>query len=255
MRWLLLTAALLVGCRGKDYASTLDKILDQGVLVLGTEPEFPPFETKNPDGEYVGFDMDMARELAKDLGVELRIVEMQWSTLPTALGTGKVDLIISGMTATEERAKTRAFTKPYFHTKLCLLVNVDSGIEKSEDVDGKRLVVKLGTTGDIESKTLFPNAEVVKFDAEGTCALEVAQGKADAFLYDRHSIIRHNKVHSKTTRTILKSLSEEPYAMAAQLGDTKFVNRLNEFLDAFRKDGRYARIYEKHFGEPPDDTR
>lgn len=248
---LLLCLALLVGC-GRDDRSTLDVVLERGVLIVGTEPEFPPFESKNEKGEFVGFDMDMARELAKDLGVKLRIEEMVWDSLPTALETRKIDVIISGMTATEERAKSRAFTEPYYHTKLCLLVNAKSGIGKPSDVNGKRLVVKLGTTGDIESKNLFPDAQVVKLDAEGACALEVATGRADAFLYDRHSIIRHQKSHPETTRAILEPLSEEPYAMAARLGDAAFVERLNRFLHDFTADGRYARIYEKHLGEPPD---
>ncbi|HEX5137792.1 MAG TPA: transporter substrate-binding domain-containing protein [Planctomycetota bacterium] len=250
---ILVCLALLVGCKGKDERSTLDIVLERGELVVGTEPEFPPFESKNEKGEFVGFDMDMARDLAKDLGVKLRIEEMAWDSLPTALETGKIDVVISGMTATEERAKSRAFSEPYFKTRLCLLVNVSSGIEKPADANGKRLVVKLGTTGDIQSRKLFPDAKVVKLDAEGACALEVATGRADAFLYDRHSIIRHQKSHPDTTRAILQPLSEEPYAMAARLGDTKFVERLNRFLHDFRADGRYARIYEKHLGEPPDD--
>jgi polar amino acid transport system substrate-binding protein len=250
---LLVLLALFAGCKEQDDRSTLDIVLERGELIVGMEPEFPPFESKNEKGEFVGFDVDMARELAKDLGVKLRLEEMAWDSLPTALETGKIDLVISGMTATEERAKSRAFTEPYFRTRLCLLVNAKSGIEKPEDVNGKRLVVKLGTTGDIQSKKLFPDATVVKLEAEGACALEVATGRADAFLYDRHSIVRHNKSHPETTRAILKPLSEEPYAMAARLGDAKFVDRLNAFLREFRKDGRYARIHEKHLGEPPDD--
>jgi polar amino acid transport system substrate-binding protein len=251
MRGLLLAClALLAGC-GRDDRSTLDIVLERGELVIGTEPEFPPFESKNEKGEFVGFDMDMARELAKDLGVRLRIEEMAWDSLPTALDTHRIDLIVSGMTIKPERAKNRAFTEPYYRTQLCLLVNAKSGIVKSDDVNGKRLAVKLGTTGDTESKRLFPDAQVVKFEAEGACALEVVTGRADAFLYDRHSIVRHHRSHPEATRTILESLSEEPYAMAARLGDTRFVERLNRFLKDFRADGRYDRIYEKHFGEPP----
>ena len=134
----MLAAALLVlglgltvaACGKKKYDSTLDKVLDTGELVIGTEPEFPPFESKDENGNYVGFDMDMARELAKDLGVKLRIEEMSWDSLPAALSTGKIDLIVSGMTITEERAESRAFTKPYFHTVLCLLVHKDSGSKR-----------------------------------------------------------------------------------------------------------------------------
>lgn len=252
---LLLCLALLVGCGGTDDRSTLDIVLERGELIVGTEPEFKLFESKDEKGEYVGFDMDMARELAKDLGVKLRIEEMAWDSLPTALETRKIDVIISGMTATEERAKSRAFTEPYYHTKLCLLVNAKSGIEKPADVNGKRLVVKLGTTGDIESRKLFPDAHVVKFDQENACALEVATGRADAFLYDRHSIVGHQRNNPETTRAILEPLSEEPYAMAVRLGDTKLVERLNRFLRDFRADGRYARIYEKNLGEPPEGAR
>ena len=177
---------------------------------------------------------------------------MAWDSLPTALETRRIDVIISGMTATEERAKSRSFTEPYYKTKLCLLVNAKSGIQKPADVNGRKLAVKLGTTGDIQSKKLFPDAQVVKFDMEQACALEVETGRADAFLYDRHSIVRHQRENPETTRAILEPLSEEPYAMAVRLGDMKLVERLNRFLREFRADGRYARIYEKSFGEPPD---
>ena len=247
---LLLCLVLLVGC-GKDDRSTLDIVLERGELIVGTEPTFKPFEYKNEKGEIIGFDIDMARELTKDLGVRLRLEEMAWDSLPTALGTGRIDVIISGMTATEERAQSRSFTEPYYHTQLCLLVNANSGIEKPGDVDGKRLVVKTGTTGDAESKRLFPHAKVTRFEEEATCALEVATGRADAFLYDRYSIVEHQRNNQATTRAILETLSHEPYAMAARRGDTKFVDRLNGFLRDFRADGRYARIYEKHLGEPP----
>ncbi|MHC4490683.1 MAG: transporter substrate-binding domain-containing protein, partial [Planctomycetota bacterium] len=124
MRLLVLGCALLVaaGCR-RDDRSTLDIVVERGELIVGTEPEFPPFESIDEHGDYVGFDMDMVRELAKDLGVKLRLEPMAFDSLPTALATGKIDVIVSGMTATEERAQSRAFTEPYFRPGLCLLVN------------------------------------------------------------------------------------------------------------------------------------
>jgi polar amino acid transport system substrate-binding protein len=256
MRLLLLACAALAafGCR-RDDRSTLDILLERGELIVGTEPEFPPFESIDERGEYVGFDMDMARELARDLGVELRIEPMAFDSLPTALATGKIDVIVSGMTATEERRKSRAFTEPYFLTGLCLLVNANAGIEKPSDVNGKRVVVKLGTTGDINAPRLFKNIEITRLDTEGGCALEVVQGRADAFLYDQLSILRHHKQNPRTTRALLEPLTKEPYAMACRLGDTTFVDRLNAFLRTIRADGRYDRIYGKHFAELPDGSR
>lgn len=255
MRLLLASCglALLAACGG-DTRSTLDRIRERGELVIGTEPEFPPFESVDADGEFVGFDMDMARELAKDLGVHLRIEAMAFDALPSALKSGHIDLILSGMTANEERAKSLAFTRPYFHTKLCFLVHVDSGIETPADADGKRIAVKIGTTGEMKAQELYEQARIVKYEAEGICALEVANHRADAFLYDRHSVLRHQRQHPETTRVVLESVSEEPYAMAARLGDTAFVERLDAFLATLRADGRYAALYEKHFGEAPDDA-
>lgn len=255
-RALLLSLALLaLGCGAEPYPSTLDRVLDRGVLVVGTEPEFPPFESRNANGDLVGFDIDLARAIATDLGVDVRFETMAFDSLPSALGVGKIDVILSGMTATPERAKSRTFTDSYFRTQLCLLVHVGAGIEVPQDADGKRIVVKLGTTGDINAARLFPRAEITKFDTEGACALEVIHGRADAFLYDRHSIVRHHRAHPDVTRTVLEPLSDEPYAMAVRHGDQVFVERLNAFLRRIRTDGTYATLYETHFGIPPDDAR
>lgn len=250
----VLSLLVLTACGQKEYVSTLDRIQERGVLVVGTEPEFPPFESTNEKGEFVGFDMDLARALAGDLGVELRIEAMAFDSLPTALSTGKIDVIMSGMTATPERAKSRTFSDTYYRTRLCLLVGKDTGINEASDVGSKRLVVKLGTTGDINAKKLFPDAQITKFDTEGACALEVIHGRAAAFLYDQHSVERHHKAHPDVTRALLEPLSDEPYSMAVRLGDTTFAGRINQFLKDSRRDGRYVEIYRKHFGNAPPDA-
>lgn len=254
MRFLLCLLVVLAAC-GRDTRSALDIVMERGELIIGTEAEFPPFESKNAAGEFVGFDMDLARELANDLGVKLRIDDMQFSSLPTALDNGTIDLIISGMTATPERAKTRSFTKPYFITELCLLVHADSGITEAKQLHGKKIIVKRGTTGDIHVTKTYKDSEITRLDKESACALEVVNGRAAAFVYDRDSIIRHNKEHPKATRALLKPLTREPYAMAARLGDTKFVDRLNRFLDDIKKDGRDKALREKHLSGAPDEPR
>ena len=252
---LLVLLVLACGCGGDPYGSTLERVQDGGVRVVGTEPEVPPFESLDAGGNLGGFDIDLARAIAEDLGVEVRFETMAFDSLPSALGVGKIDVILSGMTATPERAKSRAFTDTYFRTQLCLLVHSDSAIGKPQDADGKRIVVKLGTTGDMQAPTLFPRARITRLDTEGACALEVIHGRADAFLYDRHSIVRHHRAHPETTRALLDPLSDEPYAMAVRHGDQVFVDRLNDFLRRIRANGAYAALYEKHFGVPPDAPR
>jgi len=203
--------------------------------------------------------MDLAREFAKELGVEVEFVPMQWTSLPTALATDEIDMIIAGMTATEKRRATRTFSDPYFHTHLCLLVNADAGIEGRDDLAGKRIVVKQGTTGDIHAEEVlqedFPDIEITKLQDEGSCVLDVVSGRADAFVFDQLSVWRHYQEQPNKTRAILDPLTSEPYAIAVQKGDTKFANRINEFLETIREDGRYDAIFEKYEDALPPKER
>ncbi len=252
MRWIVALLVAIAACGTQETGPTLDAVLKRGELIIGTEPEFPPFESRNAKGEYVGFDMDMIREFAKDLGVKLKIQPMAFDSLPAALGSRKIDLIISGMTATPKRAKTFAFSDSYFLTGLCLLVHKDAGIKTAADADGKRIVVKISTTGATVAREQFKNAKITTLDTEGACALEVVHHRVDAFLYDQLSILRHHQAHPDTTRALLKPLTKEPYAMAMRRDDPAFVARVNQFLKKIRADGRYDKIYKKHFADLPE---
>jgi len=261
MKALLLAAALLLGaCTAKEGGgggeATLAKIAARGELVVGIEPGFVPFEVLSADGKgYEGFDIDLMTEFARDLGVKLRIEAMGWDSLPPALRTGKVDLVWSGMTATLERAKTTLFSDFYFETKLCFLVGKDTGIATHADVHGKRLVVKLATTGESAAAEHFRDCATTKLDDENLCAQEVVTGRADAFLYDRFSILKHHENHPGRTRVVEDFPNVEPYAVAMRPGDFDLWRAVNLFLVRARGDGRYAAIHARHFGRPPDDPR
>jgi polar amino acid transport system substrate-binding protein len=161
------------------------------------------------------------------------------------------------MTATKERAEEVSFSDSYFETGLSLLVHVDSGIEKPEDADGKRIVVKQGTTGQINVARLFPASadKLTVMLAEAECASEVAFGRADAFLYDQLSVLGASRKHSETTRAILTPLTREPYAMAARHGDTKMIDRVNAFLATIRQDGRFQALRDTYLRELPDGSK
>jgi polar amino acid transport system substrate-binding protein len=251
---LLIVAAALFGCgfvAGKT--STLQKVIERGELVVGLEAEFRPFEYVDDNGEIVGFDVDLVTLMAKELGVKLRIENLTWTALPAELLTGKIDLIASGMTATLERAKKITFTDPYYETGLCLLLHLGTAdeVESVHDLNDSRyrVVVKTGTTGDHAAKRFLPNAKTLKLSKEGLCALEVAQGKADAFVYDRHSVVKNQRRHAATTRAILEPFTYEPYAMGIRKGDLDWWLWINQFLRQIREDGRYDEIRRKYLGE------
>ncbi|HOI94214.1 MAG TPA: transporter substrate-binding domain-containing protein [Syntrophobacter fumaroxidans] len=233
--------------------SVLNQVIKRNKLMVGMEVKFFPFEYADKNGRPLGFDVEIAGLAAKELGVELEIKDMEFSGLIPALQGGKVDMIISGMTRTLTRAKTVSFTQPYFETGLCALLSnrraPDVKDVKELNAPGRVIAVKLGTTGDLVTAKMFPEAQVNRYKEETACVREVVTGRADAFLYDQLSIGKHHKENPDTTRAVLTPFTYEPFAMAIRKGDPDFLNWLNQFLETIRADGRYRELHEKYFGD------
>jgi len=234
-------------------ASTLNQVLKKNKLVVGTEVTFFPFEYADTDGRPIGFDVDLAKLAAQELGVPIEIRDMEFSGLIPALQGGRIDMIISGMTRTPARARTVSFTQPYFVAGLCALISNKRAPDVTEigqlNAAGRILAVKLGTTGDIAASKLFPKAQVNRFKDETACVLEVVSGRADAFIYDQLSIGMHHAQNRETTHAILKPFTSEAYAIAIRSGDFDFLNWLNLFLETVKADGRYEELRKKYFGD------
>jgi len=109
-----------------SFAQTLTQIKQRGKLIIGTEPTFPPFEFVDEKNQVVGFDIDIANELAKRLGVKVEVVSLPFDSLIPALQQGKIDMVIAGMTITEDRAKVVDFSKPYFEANQAIVVRKES---------------------------------------------------------------------------------------------------------------------------------
>lgn len=234
-------------------SSTLSKVLKRNRLVVGMEVKFYPFEYSDTQGKAIGFDVDLATLAAKELGVEIEIKDMEFSGLIPALQGGKIDMIISGMTRTLDRAKTVTYTQPYFETGLCALISKKKAPEVTDagqlNEPGRVIAVKLGTTGDLITAKLFPKATVNRYKEETACVLEVVAGRVDAFIYDQLSILKHHRQNPDTTNAILKPFTYEPYAIAIRSGDFDFLTWLNLFLETIKADGRYKQIHAKYFSE------
>mgnify|MGYP000847347849 FL=1 len=136
---------------------------DASVLVMGTNATFKPFEYKE-GGQVVGFDIDLAREIAKDLGAELKIEDMSFDGLLPALEGGRIDIAVAGMSVTEERAKNALFSEPYYQATQRIIVPEDSKIFNKSGLIGKKIGVQLGTTGDILASEI-KGAKVIQFPA------------------------------------------------------------------------------------------
>lgn len=255
---LLLAACGRGGGSGGDLwaTSTIRQAMDRGRLVIATEPEFPPFESRGPDGQLVGFDIDLARAIGEQLGVEVQFREVKFDVIIAELLLGNADLIMSGMTRTAERALQVSYTEPYYETITCLLVSTEraSGITSVDQLDEpERLIVaKQGTTGEEAARERCPRAKLRTYPTENAAALEVAQGRADAFLFDRASIRNQHAQYPDRTFTLLDPVTVEPYSIACRKGDPETVAWLNLFLDELRRSGRLKELYVRHDLDVPD---
>ena len=220
-------------------------------LRVGMELAYPPFEMTDPQGRPTGVSVRLAEALAAHLGRELVVENIAFDGLIPALKTRKIDCIVSSMTATPERSRSIAFSKPYLKTGLALLVGVKSPVQSSADLDmpGRVIAVKKGTTGHQYAAANIKRARVLVLDKENAAVLEVTQGKADAFIYDSLSIYRNHARHRDTTRALLEPFREETWAVGLRLGDDDLRRQVDEFLDSFRRDGGFERLGDEFLPE------
>ena len=219
-------------------------------LVVGMELAYPPFEMTDEQGNPTGMSPDMARSLADYLGRPLEIRNMSFDGLIPALKTGSIDLIISSMTANEERAQSIDFSDPYVNTELSLLVGKDSGVKSIDDLRSpdRVIAVKLGTTGHVYAKNHLQEATLRVLEKENACVMEVVQGKADAFVFDQMSVYQNAKQHPETTDAIFKSFQRESWAIGINKGNPVLKSRVNAFLKEFRADGGFERLGDSYLG-------
>ncbi len=220
-------------------------------LIVGMELSYAPFEMRDEKGGPAGVSVDLARALGAQLGRPLEIQNLPFDGLIPALKTGKIDLIISSMTATPERAQSIDFSEPYLQTGLCLLVAAKSGIQTIADADkaGHRIAVKKGTTGHLYALRELKAARSLVLDNENACVLEVVQGKAEAFIYDQMSTFKNWRKNPDTTRAILAPFQRESWAIGLQKGNDDLRTQVNAFLADYRMKGGFEKLGDQWLGE------
>jgi polar amino acid transport system substrate-binding protein len=230
--------------------STLEDILRRGELRVGFEAGYVPFEMTDKNGNFVGFDIDMAKEMAKAMGVKFVPVNTAWDGIIPALLSNKFDIIMSGMTVTQERNLKINFADPYIIVgQTILLAKKHEGDVKSyRDLNDAKFTVtsKLGTTGEQAVKRMIPKAAYKSFETETEAFLEVLNGRADAYVYDLPNCVYLYAQQGEGKVVFLdEPFTYEPLAWAVNRGDPDFLNWLDNFLRQIKNDGRYERIYNK----------
>ncbi len=216
------------------------------VLVMGTNAGFKPFEYRH-NGEIVGFDIDLAQEIAKDTGKTLKIEDMSFDGLLPALGSGQVDMVIAGMSVTPDRAKNALFSDPYYSAAQRMIVRKGSDITNKYQLEGRKIGVQLGTTGDTLASKIS-GAHVSQFPTAPSVLTELDTGGVDVVILDDAPAEQYTAGFSNLT-ILPGSLSDENYAIAIRQGNTELLDKVNQTIAKMRQDGRYEKLMRKHFGK------
>jgi polar amino acid transport system substrate-binding protein len=251
--FLVVALAVLSFSAGSAMATdTLSEIQKRGVLRVGMEPGYMPFELTNKKGEIIGFDVDIAKRMAKAMKVDLELVSTAWDGIIPALLTGKFDILMSGMTLTQERNLTVNFATPYILIGQSILLKKELAGEvtsyKDLNTDKYTVGSKLGTTGEQATKRKIGKAKYISYETEQEGVMELVNGKIDAFIYDLpfNAIAASQKGEGKIVH-LDRPFTREPLAWAVRKGDPDYLNWLNNFMAQLKYDGVYDKIYQKWF--------
>ena len=231
--------------------STLNQILERKVLRIGLEAGYMPFEMTNKQGKIIGFDIDLARQMAKAMGVKLEVVNTAWDGIIPALMTDKFDIIMAGMTLTPQRNLQINFTDPYIVIGQSVMIRkeLEGEIKSYKDLNNAKYTVTsvMGTTGDFSAKRYLSKAKLRLFETASEGAIEVMNGKADAFVYDMPFNAHYSNQNPGKLLHLDQPFTYEPLSFGVRKGDPDFLNWLNNFLGQIKGDGTYDKIYAKWF--------
>lgn len=262
---MLMTAAL-AGCGGDagntqtddpaagNSSSAVEAIKAKGEIVMLTNAQFPPFEYMDASGEIKGVDVDIANEIASDLGVKLTIVDMDFDAIPEAVQTGKGDFAAAGMTIRPDRQKVVDFSDEYVKSAQYVVVPIDSTLTADDAaLSGKTISVQEGTTGDFyasgdeEIGSEIVDANVLKFKSGLEAGMAVVTGKADALIIDEMPAKKIVENNADTLKLLDTPLTEEEYALAIAKG-SDLTAAVNQTLQRLADEGKIESFINTHMG-------
>ncbi len=221
-------------------SSTIEKILRSGKLRVGMAT-FVPWAMQSKTGEWVGFEIDVAKRLASDMGVKIEFVPTKWEGLIPSLLTGKFDLVIAGMMGTPERALKINFTQPYDFTgtQICIHKDYVDKIKTPLDLNDPAYTVlsRVGVTAAETAKKYLPKAQKRLFSDNGSMVQELLNGKATAIIQSLPEPAQLVAKNPETLALLEGNLTNEPISMGVRKGDPDMLAYLNNWIEVVRAEG------------------
>ncbi len=259
---LLISVLVVSGCNSgspssikeEQEKSKLEQIKDSGTLRVATFTDMMGWGSLDESGEYVGYDPDIARAIAKDLGVEVEFVPINTVDRIPVLQTDNADVAIAAFTPTEERAESVTFTQPYAAVGMLPIFKKGTEVNQIEDIADKKISVTRGSTPDAVVTELFPDADIYRYDSMADSITALTTGKVEVF-FDTQSL----GVELSNKDPELEVMQGNPIALEyismgiQQSEDNEWLDYLNEWIKEFTESGKNTEWYEKWFSSPLPD--
>ena len=219
--------------------------VEPGKLIMSTNAAFPPYEMTTDSGEFEGIDIETAQAIADKLGLELQIDDMDFDAALLAVQQGKSDMVMAGVTVTDERQNVMDFTDSYATGIQSIIVKEDSDIASVDDLAGKKIGTQRGTTGYLYCSDDFGEDAVVAYDNGLTAVQALNNGQVDAVVIDNEPAKAY--VESNPGLKILDtSYAEEDYAIGMNKSNTALLEAVNAALEELKADGTLQSIVDKY---------
>jgi polar amino acid transport system substrate-binding protein len=225
-------------------------VLFARTVIVGTSADFPPFEYIE-NGQFVGFDMDLMREIAKIAGFELKFVDMSFDSLIPALRAGQIDVAAAAMTITEERKKVVDFSMPYWTADQSIIVKAGSDLTITVLFGKYRIGVQTGTTGDLwctenlVEKGLLPERNLKRYDTFILALSDLLNGNIDAIVLD--SPVANRFAATKPVKVVGIIVTGEQYGIAVRKGNKELLDKINQALKTLIETGKINELIDKYF--------
>ncbi len=253
----LLAAAVfaMTGCKKTDKNGKTDAVTAlkaRGTFVLGLDDSFPPLGFRSEDNEIVGYDIDLAKEVAKRLGVDFRAQPIDWDAKEMELETGKIDCVWNGFTITEERKNALSFTEAYLNNDQVLVVRDDSGINSLADITGKIVGIQSGSSAQeaVDDNAAFSSSisKIIMFKDNITALNDLDIGGLDGVVMD--SVVANYSIAQtkKPFKVINESLANEGYGIGFRKNEPELRDAVWNILKEMQSDGTVTAISQKWFG-------
>lgn len=260
-----LTSALFLGACSSDDSkesadskeqNKLEQVQDAGKIVVGIMGTYAPYNYLGENGEYTGYDVEIASEVAERLDVEAEFVAQDFSGLIPSLQQGKYDMLVSQVTITPERQQVIDFSNPYITNNVKVIVKEDNtDIKSVEDFPGRKIGVGLGTNDETYLRTtLMPEVGgfiINTYDDVITTLADLDAGRIEATINNEYALKPVVEKNGYKIKSVGESIKSDNAGIAVAKGESEFVEAINEALDEMKEDGTYAEIFEKWFGEAP----